>query len=194
MTEIKIDKNGFADSARQIASPNFDARFSSDNFCDSSINKQADNATAEISMIVIHNISLPPNQFGGNGVIELFTNTLNPDEHPYYAEIFTRKVSSHFFIRRDGELIQFVSCLKCAWHAGASNWLGRERCNDFSIGIELEGSDFEAFEAAQYTVLQELIDGLKKTYRILDIVGHSDIAPGRKTDPGPHFDWLKIKA
>ena len=194
MAEIKIDKNGFADSARQIASPNFDARFSSDNFCDSSINKQADNATAEISMIVIHNISLPPNQFGGNGVIELFTNTLNPDEHPYYAEIFTRKVSSHFFIRRDGELIQFVSCLKCAWHAGASNWLGRERCNDFSIGIELEGSDFEAFEAAQYTVLQELIDGLKKTYRILDIVGHSDIAPGRKTDPGPHFDWLKIKA
>jgi len=193
MTEIKIDKNGFADSARQIASPNFDARFSSDNFCDSSINKQADNATAEISMIVIHNISLPPNQFGGNGVIELFTNTLNPDEHPYYAEIFTRKVSSHFFIRRDGELIQFVSCLKRAWHAGASNWLGRERCNDFSIGIELEGSDFEAFEAAQYAVLQELIDGLKKTYRILDIVGHSDIAPGRKTDPGPYFDWLKVK-
>jgi len=194
MAEIKIDKNGFADSARQIASPNFDARFSSDNFCVSSINKQADNATAEISMIVIHNISLPPNQYGGNGVIELLTNTLNPDEHPYYAEIFTRKVSSHFFIRRDGELIQFVSCLKRAWHAGVSNWLGRERCNDFSIGIELEGSDFEAFEAAQYAVLQELIDGLKKTYRILDIVGHSDIAPGRKTDPGPHFDWLKVKA
>ena len=193
MTEIKIDKNGFADSARQIASPNFDARFSSDNFCDSSINKQADNATAEISMIVIHNISLPPNQFGGNGVIELFTNTLNPDEHPYYAEIFTRKVSSHFFIRRDGELIQFVSCLKCAWHAGASNWLGRERCNDFSIGIELEGSDFEAFEAAQYAVLQDLIDGLKTAYPIQNIVGHSDIAPGRKTDPGPYFDWLKVK-
>ena len=193
MTEIKIDKNGFADSARQIASPNFDARFSSDNFCVSSINKQADNATAEISMIVIHNISLPPNQFGGNGVIELFTNTLNPDEHPYYAEIFTRKVSSHFFIRRDGELIQFVSCLKRAWHAGASNWLGRERCNDFSIGIELEGSDFEAFEAVQYTVLQQLIDGLKTAYPIQNIVGHSDIAPGRKTDPGPYFDWLKVK-
>jgi len=198
MAEIKIDKNGFADSARQIASPNFDARISGENFCGDSVNNSADNGAnnlvPEISMIVIHNISLPPNQYGGNGVIELFTNTLNPNEHPYYAEIFTRKVSSHFFIRRDGELIQFVSCLKRAWHAGVSNWLGRERCNDFSIGIELEGSDFEAFEAAQYAVLQELIDGLKKTYRILDIVGHSDIAPGRKTDPGPCFDWLKVKA
>lgn len=190
MAEIKIDKNGFADRARQIASPNFDARVSSDN----SVNNDANNLVPEINMIVIHNISLPPNQYGGNGVIELFTNTLNPDEHPYYAEIFTRKVSSHFFIRRDGELIQFVSCLKRAWHAGVSNWLGRERCNDFSIGIELEGSDFEVFEAAQYAVLQQLIDGLKKAYPILDIVGHSDIAPSRKTDPGPYFDWLKVKA
>ena len=194
MAEIKIDKNGFADSARHIASPNFDARVSSDNFCDNSVNKHADNTTAEISMIVIHNISLPPNQYGGNGVIELFTNTLNPDEHPYYAEIFTRKVSSHFFIRRDGELIQFVSCLKRAWHAGVSNWLGRERCNDFSIGIELEGSDFEIYELAQYATLKQLIISLKKAYPIQHIVGHSDIAPGRKTDPGPYLDWLKVKA
>lgn len=182
MDEIKINKKGFANSAKQIASPNFDIR------------PCVDNIAPEISMIVIHNISLPPNQCGGNGVIELFTNTLNPNEHSYYAEIYTRKVSAHFFIRRDGELIQFVSCLQRAWHAGASNWLGRERCNDCSVGIELEGNDFEAFEAAQYTTLQQLITALKQTYPIQHIVGHSDIAPGRKTDPGPYFDWLKIKA
>ena len=188
MGEIKIDRNGFADSARQIASPNFDERVNSD--CNDKA--ATENMAPEISMIVIHNISLPPNQYGGNGVAELFTNTLNPNEHPYYAEIYMRKVSSHFFIRRDGELIQFVSCLQRAWHAGVSNWLGRERCNDFSIGIELEGSDFEAFEPAQYKVLQQLISGLRKAYPIQHIVGHSDIAPGRKTDPGPYFDWLSV--
>lgn len=182
MDEIKINKKGFINKAKQITSPNSDAR------------PFVGNSASEISMIVIHNISLPPNQYGGNSVIELFTNTLNPNEHPYYAEIYTRKVSSHFFIRRDGELIQFVSCLQRAWHAGVSNWLGRERCNDFSVGIELEGNDFEAFEAAQYTTLQQLIITLKQTYPIQHIVGHSDIAPGRKTDPGPYFDWLKIKA
>ncbi len=176
MNEIKISKNGFADLAKQIASPNVDAR-----------------PYAEISMIVIHNISLPPNEYGGNGVIELFTNTLNPNEHPYYAQIYMRQVSSHFFIRRDGELIQFVSCLQRAWHAGESSWLGRERCNDFSVGVELEGSDFEAFAAAQYSQLQNLIKALQQTYAIQHIVGHSDIAPGRKTDPGPYFDWSRIK-
>ncbi|MES2635699.1 MAG: 1,6-anhydro-N-acetylmuramyl-L-alanine amidase AmpD [Pseudomonadota bacterium] len=181
MDEIKINKNGFADGAKQIASPNFDAR------------PCTDNDSPEISMIVIHNISLPPNQYGGNGVIELFTNMLNPNEHPYYADIYTRKVSSHFFIRRDGELIQFVSCKQRAWHAGVSSWLGRERCNDFSVGIELEGSDFEAFEAKQYTMLQQLIKALKQCYVIQHIVGHSDVAAGRKTDPGPYFDWSKIK-
>ncbi|MES2579167.1 MAG: 1,6-anhydro-N-acetylmuramyl-L-alanine amidase AmpD [Pseudomonadota bacterium] len=180
MDEIKINKKGFANNAKQIASPNFDAR------------PCVDNVAPEISIIVIHNISLPPNQYGGSGVIELFTNTLNPNEHPYYAEIYTRKVSSHFFIRRNGELIQFVSCLQRAWHAGVSNWLGRERCNDFSVGIELEGSDFEVFETGQYTTLQQLIAVLKQTYPIQHIIGHSDIAPGRKTDPGPYFDWLKI--
>lgn len=181
MGEIKINRKGFVSSAKRVASPNFDAR------------PCADNSAPEISMIVIHNISLPPNQYGGNGVIELFTNTLNPNEHPYYAEIYTRKVSAHFFIRRNGELIQFVSCLQRAWHAGVSHWLGRERCNDFSVGIELEGNDLEAFEAAQYITLQQLIATLKQTYPIQHIVGHSDIAPGRKTDPGPYFDWLKIK-
>ncbi len=178
---LQINSQGFITSAKQVCSPNFDAR------------PCLDTAAPEVSMIVIHNISLPPNQYGGNGIIELFTNTLNPDEHPYYAEIYTRKVSSHFLIRRDGELLQFVSCLQRAWHAGVSNWLGRERCNDFSVGIELEGSDFEAFELAQYKSLQLLINILKQTYPIQTIVGHSEIAPGRKTDPGPYFDWSIIK-
>ena len=178
---MHVNPQGFITSAKQVCSPNFDAR------------PCASEATPEISLIVIHNISLPPNQYGGNGIIALFTNTLNPDEHPYYAEIYTRKVSSHFLIRRDGEIIQFVSCLQRAWHAGVSNWLGRERCNDFSVGIELEGSDFEAFEPEQYDSLQQLIKTLKQTYPIQHIVGHSDIAPGRKTDPGPYFDWSSIE-
>ena len=173
---LKLNAAGTIESATQIASPNFDAR-----------------PANEISLIVIHNISLPPSQYGGAGIIELFTNCLNPNEHPYYVEIYTRKVSSHFLIRRDGELMQFVSCLQRAWHAGASQWQGRERCNDFSVGIELEGSDFEAFEATQYKTLKQLIACLKKSYPIKAIVGHSDIAPGRKTDPGPYFDWEKIK-
>ncbi len=170
-----INEAGFADNAAYIASPNFDVR-----------------PNHEISIIVIHNISLPPNQYGGNGIIELFTNVLNPNEHPYYAEIYTRKVSSHFLIRRDGSLIQFVSCLNRAWHAGVSNWQGRERCNDFSVGIELEGSDFDAFEPTQYLTLKNLLGSLISRYAIQSIVGHSDIAPGRKTDPGPYFDWSKI--
>ena len=173
---LQLNTLGYVDSATQIASPNFDVR-----------------PEAEISMIVIHNISLPPNEYGGDGIMQLFTNRLNPHEHPYYAKIYTRKVSSHFLIRRDGELIQFVSCLQRAWHAGVSQWQGRERCNDFSVGIELEGSDFEAFEAAQYEMLQSLVSCLKKNYSIQQVVGHSDIAPGRKTDPGSYFEWQKIK-
>jgi AmpD protein len=177
---LHINSQGFINHAKQVCSPNFDAR------------PCPDTVAPEISMIVIHNISLPPNQYGGNGIGELFTNTLNPDEHPYYTQIYTHKVSSHFLIRRDGELVQFVSCLQRAWHAGVSNWLGRERCNDFSVGIEMEGSDFETFEPAQYNSLQLLIKILKQTYPIQHIVGHSDIAPGRKTDPGPYFEWAKI--
>jgi AmpD protein len=177
-----IDNKGYLNKATQnkvtqISSPNFDVR---PNNC-------------AIDMIVIHNISLPPNQYGGKGIVELFTNQLNPNEHPYYAEIHTRKVSSHFLIRRDGEIIQFVSCLKRAWHAGISNWQGRERCNDFSIGIELEGSDFEAFEPKQYQALIALVNALINSYPIQHIVGHSDIAPGRKTDPGPYFDWGQLE-
>lgn len=173
-----INKTGFLKAAKRINSPNFDER----------------PAHTLINMIVIHNISLPPSQYGGDGIVQLFTNQLNPNEHPYYAEIYTRKVSAHFLIRRDGEVIQFVSCLNRAWHAGVSNWQGREGCNDFSIGIELEGSDFEAFEPKQYQTLIALVKKLKQAYPIEHIVGHSDIAPGRKSDPGPFFDWSQLEA
>jgi AmpD protein len=175
MNQYHINHRGLLGEAKQIASPNFDAR-----------------PSHEISLIVIHNISLPPSQYGGNGVVELFTNQLNPDEHPYYAQIYMHKVSAHFLIRRDGELIQFVSCLDRAWHAGLSNWQGRERCNDFSIGIELEGSDFENFEPSQYLVLNHLIQQLKFTYQLKGLTGHSDVSPSRKTDPGPYFDWSQV--
>lgn len=181
MELYKIDNEGFVNHALQIASPNFDARVTN-----------ADTISAGINLIVIHNISLPPSQYGGDGIIQLFTNTLNPNEHPYYAEIYSRKVSSHFLIRRDGRLIQFVSCLQRAWHAGVSNWQGRERCNDFSVGVELEGSDYEAFELAQYNTLNALITAIQLSYPIAAIVGHSDIAPGRKTDPGPYFEWHRL--
>lgn len=174
--QFTIDKEGTANGVKQVSSPNFDNR--------------PDDAITD--MIVIHNISLPPKQYGGNGIIELFTNKLDPEEHPYYATIHTAKVSSHFLIRRDGELMQFVACTKRAWHAGQSNWQGRERCNDFSIGIELEGCDFEAFEEVQYQTLNTLLTSLKQAYPIQHIVGHSDIAPGRKTDPGSYFDWEKL--
>ena len=193
MNEISINKEGFALNALQIASPNFDSRpHPQATDCINEIEPSLAINTAEISMIVIHNISLPPNEYGGYGIIELFTNSLNPDEHPYYAEIYTRKVSSHFLIRRDGELIQFVSCLQRAWHAGVSLWQGRERCNDFSVGIELEGSDFDAFEVKQYDQLNLVVTALKNTYPITSIVGHCDIAAGRKTDPGPYFNWNAI--
>jgi AmpD protein len=178
MNTIQIDDHGMSLEARQIASPNCDNR----------------PAGMPISLLVIHNISLPPGHFGGKGVIELFTNQLNPAEHPYYREIYQRRVSSHFFIRRNGDLIQFVPCSKRAWHAGVSQWQGREHCNDFSIGIELEGSDDTPFESAQYAMLEILTTALKRTYPISGIAGHSDIAPGRKTDPGPFFDWKRIDA
>ena len=147
-----------------------------------------------IALIVVHNISLPPGEFGGQGIVELFTNRLERKAHPYYARLAELKVSAHFLIRRDGEVIQFVPCEKRAWHAGASSWHGREHCNDFSIGIELEGGDDAPFEDAQYAVLAALTCAVKRRYPIADIVGHSDIAPGRKTDPGPHFDWARYRA
>jgi len=142
-----------------------------------------------ITLLVIHNISLPPGEFGGNGVTQLFTNRLQPEKHPYYATISGLKVSSHFFIRRDGGTVQFVPCNRRAWHAGSSCWRNKTRCNDFSIGIELEGSDDTPFTHAQYTALAELTQCLCAQYPVSDIVGHSHIAPERKTDPGPHFSW-----
>lgn len=145
-----------------------------------------------VELLVIHNISLPPDLFGGPGVEQLFTNTLDPAEHPYYADIQGMQVSAHFFIRRDGSLIQFVSCLERAWHAGASQWQGRERCNDYSIGVELEGCDTQAFEDAQYATLDRLSVALHAAYPLRAMVGHSEIAPGRKTDPGPCFDWARL--
>jgi AmpD protein len=146
-----------------------------------------------IDLLVIHGISLPPNEYGGNAIERFFTNALDHSEHPYFEQIRGVKVSSHFLVRRDGQIVQFVPCSKRAWHAGASTWRGRTRCNDFSIGIELEGSDFEPYTERQYLSLARLIRYLKRTYPIRDIAGHSDIAPGRKTDPGPFFDWEKLQ-
>jgi len=150
-------------------------------------------ADVAICLLVVHAISLPPGEFGGNGVKHLFTNCLDPDAHPYYRELHGLRVSAHFFIRRDGSVIQFVPTLRRAWHAGISHWRGRERCNDFSLGIELEGCDDQPFTHIQYVRLARLIRILRRTYAIEEIVGHSDIAPARKTDPGPCFDWQRLR-
>ncbi len=171
------DGQGWLPVAKCEPSPNFDARPQG----------------VVVDLIVIHAISLPPDEFGGPGIVELFTNRLDPAAHPYYASICSLTVSAHFLIRRDGELIQFVGCEQRAWHAGVSSWRGRSACNDFSLGIELEGCDSAAFTDAQYRVLATLLDELCVRYPIADIVGHSDIAPGRKTDPGPHFDWPRLR-
>jgi AmpD protein len=170
-------QDGWLSGALRCASPNFDAR----------------PPGTEVTLIVVHAISLPPDEFGGPGVEALFTNTLDPCAHPYYATICDLRVSAHFFIRRDGTLLQFVSADARAWHAGVSSWQGRERCNDFSIGIELEGCDTQPFEAVQYQRLARLLRTLCARYPVGAVVGHSDIAPGRKTDPGPCFDWRRLR-
>jgi AmpD protein len=149
-------------------------------------------AGAEPELIVIHGISLPPGQYGGPWIDALFTNTLDPDAHPYFAGIHQLRVSAHLLIRRDGEVVQYVPFHRRAWHAGASHYAGRERCNDFSVGIELEGSDDEPYEPVQYVRLADIITALERAYPHLSrerLVGHSDIAPGRKSDPGPAFLW-----
>lgn len=172
----ELDAEGWLTGARRIPSPNCDER----------------PAGQAVRLIVVHAISLPPGVFGGDGIVRLFTNTLDPEAHPYYREIQFLRVSAHFLIRRDGGLVQFVPCDLRAWHAGASSWRGVDRCNDFSIGIELEGSDELAFDPPQYAVLARLIHSLQQRYPIEDIVGHAEIAPGRKTDPGPLFDWAHL--
>ena len=173
---LAVDARGTVRAARQVPSPNFDAR----------------PAGVAVTLVVVHGISLPPGEFGGNGIVELFTNTLDIGAHSAYASLSGLRVSAHFLIRRDGELVQFVSCSDRAWHAGASSWQGRERCNDFSIGIELEGTDGLSYEARQYEVLAALLRALKRRYPLTAAVGHSDVAPGRKTDPGPAFDWDRL--
>ena len=172
-----LDVDGWLTDARHLPSPNCDAR---------------PDGTA-IELIVIHNISLPPGVFDGDAVIQLFTNRLDWDAHPYYQQIRGIKVSAHFFIRRDGSLIQFVPCRLRAWHAGVSSWCERERCNDFSIGIELEGTDELPFTEAQYASLIPLLQALKWVYPVRAVVGHSEIAPGRKTDPGMYFEWERVR-
>lgn len=172
---MRLDDAGLVAEARYLPSPNCDDR----------------PADAAIDLLVIHNISLPPGEFGGDAIADLFLNRLDPQAHPYYAGIAGLRVSSHFLIRRDGALLQFVPCLKRAWHAGQSLWCGRERCNDFSVGIELEGADDVPFSDAQYECLSVLARALYARYPIQASVGHSDIAPGRKTDPGPHFSWAR---
>lgn len=174
----ELDAAGWLAGARRIESPNCDAR----------------PAGAPVDLLVVHNISLPPGEFGGDGVLELFGNRLDPAAHPYYAGLAGLRVSAHFFIRRDGELIQFVATERRAWHAGASSWRGREACNDFSIGVELEGSDELPYADVQYTRLAELIRRLRRRYPLADLAGHSDIAPGRKTDPGAAFVWPRLQA
>lgn len=176
--KVEIDQSGFLKGVRFIPSPNFNER----------------PAEESLTLLVIHNISLPPREYGGSGVIEFFTNRLDPQAHEYYRMVADLKVSAHFFIRRDGEIIQFVNCNLRAWHAGISTWKERARCNDFSIGIELEGSDLDAYEDVQYEKLAELTRALKKVYPIKDITGHSNIAPNRKTDPGPFFAWERYLA
>lgn len=178
---IAVNASGWLPSARQVASPNCDERPD----------------PADISLLVIHAISLPPDRYGGPWIEQLFTNQLDPTAHPYFETIKDLRVSAHLLIRRRGGVVQFVPFARRAWHAGASRHDGRERCNDFSIGIELEGSDTRAFTDRQYQQLIAVTRALLAAYPRLSrtaIVGHSDIAPGRKTDPGPYFDWTRYRA
>jgi len=174
---MSIDTNtGLLKNVKFIASPNFNER----------------EPHNEIDLLVIHGISLPPGQFGGNDVEDFFTNTLNTQLHPFFEEIKDLHVSSHLLIKRTGDIIQFVPFTKRAWHAGVSSFCGREKCNDFSIGIELEGTDEVPYEPIQYIALADVTKALMEAYPGIStdrIVGHCDIAPGRKTDPGPFFEW-----
>lgn len=177
--EVQVNSDAMLEGAIRCPSPNHNER-----------------PAGEISLLVIHNISLPPGQFGGPGVRQLFTNCLDPDAHPYYREIQGLEVSAHLLIDRQGAVTQFVPFNQRAWHAGRSCFDGRENCNDFSIGIELEGTDEVPYTEAQYRVLEQVTRALMAAYPAITperICGHSDIAPGRKTDPGPAFDWGRFR-
>jgi AmpD protein len=172
--------DGWVDTAAKCPSPNFNARPNVD----------------DISLLVVHNISLPPKQYGGHFIENFFQNCLDWDLHPYFKTIEGTEVSAHFLIKRDGSLIQFVSCLERAWHTGLSCFSGRENCNDYSIGVELEGCDDEAYEVEQYQMLADLTRILMLSYPQITeprLVGHCDIAPGRKTDPGEFFEWSEFR-
>jgi N-acetyl-anhydromuramoyl-L-alanine amidase len=173
---LAVDAGGCVRGARLVASPNCDER----------------PQDTPITLVVVHGISLPPGEFGGDAIERLFTNRLDPHAHPCFAEVAGVRVSAHFLIRRDGEVVQFVPCGRRAWHAGESAWRGRSRCNDFSVGIELEGTDAEPYADAQYAALARLCKALLRRYPIAEFVGHSDVAPGRKTDPGPAFEWARL--
>ncbi len=178
---MQVDlESGLLRGARQIASPNFDSR----------------PAGVETDLIVVHGISLPPGEFGGPWIDRLFTNTLPPQQHPYFAEVAPLRVSSHLVLDRDGKVTQYVRFTDRAWHAGKSVYKQREACNDYSVGVELEGTDTLPYAAAQYGALAEVVAALCAAYPRLSarrLVGHSDIAPGRKTDPGPAFDWPRAR-
>jgi N-acetylmuramoyl-L-alanine amidase len=162
--------------AEQLDSPNFSPR----------------EAGSEVSLVVLHNISLPPFEYGSDAVQRLFTNRIDPAAHPFFAQIAGLRVSSHFFIARSGRVQQFVSCDDAAYHAGVSSFRGRDKCNGFSVGIEIEGCDFEPFTEAQYAALETLLAALMRAYPIRAVTGHQDIAPQRKTDPGHFFDWPRL--
>ena len=171
-------EQGWLVGARRVPSPHYDCR--------------PDDETP--TLLVVHNISLPPGEFGGPWIDALFTGTIDPQAHPFFAEIAHLRVSAHCLIRRDGEIVQYVPFDKRAWHAGVSQYQGRERCNDFSVGIELEGNDATPFSAAQYETLQGLLKDLQGALPIKAVTSHSHVAPGRKTDPGPYFDWAQVRA
>jgi AmpD protein len=173
---MTVDPEGLLQGARYVASPNCDDR----------------PPGAAITLLVLHSISLPPGQYGGDAIERLFTNRLDPAAHPYFRDIAGLRLSSHFLVRRGGELVQFVPVQRRAWHAGASCWRGRSRCNDFSIGVELEGVEESAFEDIQYERLNELVRALRGLLPLSDVAAHSDVASGRKTDPGAHFDWARL--
>jgi len=180
-SRLEVDAaSGLLRGVRRIDSPNFDARPPGSN----------------LDLIVVHGISLPPGSFGGPWIDQLFTNVLPADAHPYFATVSAMRVSSHLLVRRGGQITQFVRFTDRAWHAGTSCFEGREACNDFSIGVELEGADTLPYAEAQYAALAQIVRALCAAYPSLSaerVVGHSDIAPGRKTDPGPAFDWTQAR-
>ncbi len=169
-------RQGWWRRAMRVHSPNFGPR----------------PAGSEVTLAIVHSISLPPGVYGGDAVQRLFTNRLDGGAHPYFAQLVGLRVSAHFFVRRDGRVLQFVSCDARAWHAGTSSWNGRDNCNDWSVGIELEGLEGEAFAPRQYRSLGRLLQALARRYPLAEVVGHEHVAPGRKADPGARFEWRRL--